>query len=207
MFECRSALADRPQPRSASGEAGPLVIGEAPGFALLQVSAFVGTMGELERIVRGVLGASLPQRVGGTGRSPDHRIFKVGPERFWTVGPQGPWIASLEQAVPGEIGSIVSLSHARTRLFIDGAASRAVLSRGIALDLHPEVFRPDAYALTGLQHTPVLLHRAGQNRYELYVPRTFAAWVWEWLTDAALPFGFEVVGTSAPADEERAGQK
>lgn len=197
MFECRSALASRLQPRSASGVGGPLTIGEGPGCALVQASAFVGTMGELERIVRGVLGAGLPQRVGATECSTDHRIFKVGPERFWIVGPQGAWIASLEQAVRAQIGSIVSLSHARTRLFIDGAASRAVLSRGIALDLHPEAFRLDAYALTGLEHTPVLLHRAAPNRYELYVPRTFAVWVWEWLTDAALPFGFEVAGTSS----------
>ena len=201
MFEHRTALAGRLQPRPASPATSALIVGEVSGFALLQVSAFLDSVGELDRIVRRVLGASLPQRVGSTGRSPDHHIFKVGPEQFWVVGPQDAWIATLQDGVPREIGSTVSLSHGRTRLFIDGVSSRAALSRGIALDLHPEVFRPDAYALTDLQHTPVLLHRTGQHRYELYVLRTYAVWVWEWLTDAVLPFGYAVAPAAASASK------
>ena len=199
MFECRPALAGLLQPRPASPAASALVVGEESGFALLQVSAFTGSEGELERIAQHVLGAELPQRVGAPGGCEDRHIFKVGPGQFWIVGPQDARIACLQDAVPRQIGSTVSLSHGRTRLFIDGASSRAVLSGGIALDLHPEVFRPGAYALTDLQHTPVLLHRVSQHRYELYVLRTYAVWVWEWLTDAALPFGFEVAGSPAAA--------
>jgi sarcosine oxidase subunit gamma len=207
MFERRTALAGLLRPRPASSAASPLVVGEESGFALLQVSAFIDTVGELDRIVRRVLGASLPQRMGSTGRSPNHHIFKIGPEQFWIVGSQEAWIASLQDGVPREIGATVSLSHGRARLFIDGASSRAVLSSGIALDLQPEVFRPDAYALTDLQHTPVLLHRTDQHRYELYVLRTYAVWVWEWLTDAALPFGFEVAAAPAPTIEAPAGRE
>ena len=207
MFERSSALAGRLQPRSARPLASPLTVGEVSGFALLQVSAFIDSVDELDRIVQRVLGVSLPQRVGSTGRSPDHHIFRVGPEQFWIVGPQDAWIASLQDGVPPEIGSTVSLSHGRTRLFIDGVSSRAVLSRGIALDLQPEVFCPDAYALTDLQRTPVLLHRANQHRYELYVLRTYAVWIFEWLTDAALPFGFEVAAAPASAINEHVDRK
>jgi sarcosine oxidase gamma subunit len=38
----------------------------------------------------------------------------------------------------------------------------------------------------------VLLHRAAPTSYELYLPRTFAVSLWEWLCDAALAEGFEV---------------
>jgi sarcosine oxidase gamma subunit len=38
-----------------------------------------------------------------------------------------------------------------------------------------------------------MIHRSGDNRYDLYVMRTFALWAWEWLTDAALPYGYEIV--------------
>jgi sarcosine oxidase subunit gamma len=199
MFEPGTALAGRLQPRSAGESASPLIIGEVSGFALVQACAFIGRVGELERIVQRVAGVSLPCSMGSTGRSAHHHIFKVGPERFWIVGPQEPALASLRDAVPREIGSIVALSHGRTRLFIEGAASRAVLSTGIALDLQPQIFPPDAYALVDLQRTPVLLHRVGCCRYELYVLRTYAVWIWEWLTDAALPFGFEVAGSPAAA--------
>ncbi len=124
------------------------------------------------------------------------RPFGAGPEQVRSAGGQNTWATSLGHAVPSAIGSLTSLSHGRTRLFVDGPAAREVLSKGIALDLHPEVFRCDAYALTGLQDTPVLLHRTGAQRYELYVLRTYAGWIWEWLTDAALPFGYDVVETS-----------
>jgi kynureninase len=46
-------------------------------------------------------------------------------------------------------------------------------------------------ALTGLHHTPIMILRSGESRYELYVMRTFALCTWEWLIDAALPFGYE----------------
>lgn len=124
------------------------------------------------------------------------RLYKIGPEQVQRVGAQETWATNLREAVPPEMGSVTGLSHARTRLFIEGTSAREVLSRGIALDLHPEVFKVDACALTGLESTPVLLHRTGLHRYELYVLRTYAEWIWEWLTDAALPFEYEVAGKS-----------
>lgn len=192
MVERRSVLASAVQPRSARTAGAPLALGEAPGFALLQATAFPGTVNELARIAQGLLGADLPLTVGAAARGAEHTLFKIGPESFWIVGPAGAWEVALRDAVPGEIGSVVSLSHGRTRLFIEGAASREVLCRGIGIDLHPEVFQTDAFALTELVHTPVLLHRCAAHRYELYVLTTYAEWVWDWLADAALPFDPEV---------------
>jgi sarcosine oxidase gamma subunit len=45
------------------------------------------------------------------------------------------------------------------------------------------------FAQTALHHVPVLLERSADLRYELQVPTTWAVSVWEWLSDAALPFG------------------
>ncbi len=73
-----------------------------------------------------------------------------------------------------------------------GAAARELLAQGVPLDFHPDVFRIGQFALTGLHHTPVLIHRRGEDLYELYALRTFGLSVWEWLTDAALPFGYEI---------------
>jgi sarcosine oxidase subunit gamma len=63
---------------------------------------------------------------------------------------------------------------------------------GIALDFHQSTFRIGHFAMAGLHHTAVLVHRSGEERYELYVLRSFALWTWEWLTDAALQFGYEI---------------
>jgi sarcosine oxidase subunit gamma len=177
----------------------PLKIGEACGFALLQAAAFVDTLSELECAVRSVLSVDLPKRIDTPAHAPEHCVFKIGPEQYWIVGPEGTWVASLRDAVPGSTGSITPLSHGRARLLIEGPSAREVLSKGIALDLHPKVFHCNTCALTGLQGTPVLLHRTGLYRYELYVLRSFADWIWEWLTDAALPLGYELAGTSPRA--------
>jgi sarcosine oxidase subunit gamma len=90
------------------------------------------------------------------------------------------------------MGAVTSLSHSRSRIFIEGRAAAEVLAKGIPLDFHPTVFTVGQFALTGLHHTPVLVHHSGETRYEIYAMRTFALSVWEWLTDAALPVGFDV---------------
>lgn len=193
MLERRSALVVRDVPAGA-GEPTPLRIGEVRGFALVQATAFVDTVEALERVMRSALGVDLPKSIGMSARAGEYCVFRVGPEQFWIVGPEDTRVTSLSEAVLPSLGAITSLSHGRTRLFIEGAPAREVLSKGIAHDLHPEVFHVDACALTELQHTPILLHRTGRDRYELYVLRTYAAWIWEWLTDAALPLGYEVAG-------------
>jgi sarcosine oxidase gamma subunit len=40
----------------------------------------------------------------------------------------------------------------------------------------------------------VLLHRVGPEAFELYVPRSYAANLWQWLTECSAEFGYEVEG-------------
>lgn len=214
MPERHSALRSA-EPRAGRREPQPparrSIIGEVRGFALLQVAAFPGTVVALRSAVRLTLGVDLPQDLTASRRGGEFCVFKVGAERFWIVGADDTraavtaWSNSVREAVPPAMGSVTSLSHARTRLFIEGPAARAVLSQGIALDLHPDAFRCEGSALTALEDTPVLLHRTGPERYELYVLRTYAGWIWEWLTDAALPLGYEVGERSHSAMPADAG--
>jgi methylglutamate dehydrogenase subunit D len=194
MLERRSALAGA-LGRGGAGETRRLALGEVRGWSLVQVAAFASTLPALANAVEPLLGAALPAGIGASVEAGSRRLFKTGPEQFWIVGPEADDLASaLAATVVPAIGAVTSLSHSRTRIFVEGAAARDLLAKGVALDLHPDVFRLDEFALTGLHHTPVLLHRSAADRYELYAMRTFALSVWDWLTDAALPFGYEVVG-------------
>ena len=171
-------------------------IGEARGWKLVQVAAFPSTAMGLEQAVRPLLG-DLPVRVGQASTVGARLLLKIGPEQFWVITRDGEDIArTLQLAVRSEIGSVTSLSHSRTCIWIDGPSAREVLAAGIAVDLHPDVFGPNFFALTGLHHTPITIHRSGESRYELYVIRTFAVWAWGWLIDAALPFGYEIIESS-----------
>jgi sarcosine oxidase subunit gamma len=196
MLDRQSALAAALRQPGRSGSEGnrSLRLGEVRGWNLAQVSAFASTSMELERVVSAALGVtSLPGKVGMAGEAGARRIFRTGPEQFWVTAPLPDNLASrLQEVVPAAMGAVTSLAHSRTRIFIEGEPAREVLARSIPLDFHPSAFVIGQFALTGIHHTPVLIHRSGEQRYEIYAMRTFALSVWEWLTDAALPFGYEV---------------
>jgi methylglutamate dehydrogenase subunit D len=182
-----------------SGVAGQrrLRLGEERGWSLVQLSAFAAKTAELRRTVRHSLGADLPLHVGEAAVFGSRVLMKVGSEEFWVITRNDEDSApALRAAVAPAVGGVIPLSHARTCIWIEGLCARAALATAIAVDLDPEAFRSGSFALTGLHHTPVLIYRSRETRYELYVMRTFALWTWEWLTDAALPFGYEVVAAT-----------
>jgi sarcosine oxidase subunit gamma len=196
MLEPKSALASALEKGGRDGADGKrrCRLGELRGWVLLQVAGFPGTIAEVERVLPAVLGGSLPKTLSETVAIGAGRVFRTGPEQFWIVGPagNGDAEAQLRQVIPPTVGAVTSLSHSRTRIVIDGACARDVLRKGIPLDFDPDVFRIDQAALTGLHHTPILVHRAGTDRYEIYAMRSFALSVWEWLADAALEFGYDI---------------
>lgn len=196
MLERKSALVDALQSGGRNGTTGQrrLRIGETRGWNLLQVASFSATLEELEQAVRPLLGGDLPTRLGKAISVNGRRLLKTGPEQFWIITRASEDLTTaFEAAVTQDIGTVTPLSHSRTCIFVEGLSARELLATGIALDLHPNAFQLDSFALTGLHHTPIMIHRSGDNRYELYVMRTFALWAWEWLTDAALPYGYEIV--------------
>jgi heterotetrameric sarcosine oxidase gamma subunit len=192
MLERRSALTSTlgKGGRDGADRTRRLKLGELRGWSLIQVAGFM----PLEQILSEALGSGLPAEVGKAVAAGERLLLKTGPDQFWILGPAADEIAArLQQAMSPSVGSVTPLSHSRTRIFIEGAAAPEVLAKGIALDFHPQVFRVGQFALTGLHHTPVLVLRAAEDRYEIFAMRSFALSVWEWLTDAALPLGYDVV--------------
>jgi heterotetrameric sarcosine oxidase gamma subunit len=196
MLERRSALAKALAEGGHGGPAGAgrLRLGEVRGWTLVQAAAFPATLADLASSLAAALGlAGLPARIGIVVEAGPRRILKTGPEQFWILAPAAdPLAVRLRQVVTPAIGAVTELSHSRSRIFIEGAAAAEVMARGIPLDFHPAVFAVGQFALTGLHHTPVLVHRSAEARYEIYAMRSFALSIWEWLIDAALPFGFAV---------------
>jgi methylglutamate dehydrogenase subunit D len=202
MFEPKSALASALKKGGRDGADGKrrCRLGELRGYVLLQVAGFPEMMPEVERALPAAVGAPLPKTLSETVAAGAGRVFRTGPEQFWIVGPANDGDgaeAHLRRAIPPAVGAVTPLSHSRTRIVIEGACARDVLRKGIPLDFDQDVFRVDQAALTGIHHTPVLIHRAGPDRYEIYAMRSFALSVWEWLTDAALEFGYDIAALDA----------
>jgi heterotetrameric sarcosine oxidase gamma subunit len=192
MLERRSALAAALERGGRDGARGSRLarIGEVRGWSLIQAAAFAATVQEAEERLESIIG-ELP--LGGHSVVPGERtIFRTGPEQFWIVGPEDGLFERLSQAVVPEIGAVTDMSRSRTRIFIEGACAADILKKGVPIDFHPKDFKPGQAALSGLHHTPVLIHRLREDRLEIYAMRTFALSLWDWLTDAALEFGYEV---------------
>lgn len=190
MLERQSALAHALARGGRDGADGArrLQIGEVRGWSLVQVAAFPGTVAR----VASVLGA-LPDSPREVLYAGDSLLLRTGPDQIWIIGREGAGLEQrLQQAIPSDMAAVTPLSHSRSRLFIEGPPARDALMKGVPLDFHPDVFGIGQFAQTGIHHTPVLIHRTGAERYEIYAMRTFALTVWDWMTDAALEFGYDV---------------
>ncbi len=115
----------------------------------------------------------------------------VAPGQHWVISQTADLLEKTAQGLGSTGGTYTSLSHSRVRVAIIGPQATRVLDRGISLDLHPEAFGVGHFAQTALHHCGIVLHRTGEHRYELYLPRTYAVSLWEWLVDAAWPLGYD----------------
>ena len=195
MLELRSALASVLSHGGRDGVDGRrrCRLGEVKGWSLAQVAGYPSTMTQVRARLIPIVDSELPNKIGAAVSAGARRLMRTGPEQIWVIGPMnddaGP---RAYEAIPSDLGAVTPLSHSRTRIAIEGECARDVLMKGVPIDVHPDMFGVGRFALTGLHHTPVLLHRAAPDRYEFYVMRTFALTLWEWLADAAWEFGYDV---------------
>lgn len=194
MLERRSALAGFHGATERAGVDGRvgLDIGEDASFSLVEIGLYPSKRAEGERAIASWLGA-LPETIAMPTQTAKGLLIRTGPLSFWLAGAAGADNANSARAgIPEVIASVIDLSSSRTRLTIAGASAADVLLKGLPIDLAPESFTVGQIALTGVHHTPILLHRTAIDRFEIYAMRSFALTVLEWLTDASLEFGYRL---------------
>lgn len=194
MLERRSALAGfhGATERAGIDDRVGLDIGEDAGFSLVEIGLYPSKRADAEQALRSWLGA-VPETITAPAETPRGLLIRTGPLSFWLVStPGSDHVSTARAAIPGAIASIIDLSSSRTRLSLAGAAAADVLLKGIPIDLAPDRFPAGSVAVTGVHHTPILLHRTALDRFEIYAMRTFALTVLEWLTDAAMEFGYRL---------------
>ena len=132
-------------------------------------------------------GRSLPQSVGEVSVGAT-RALCIGPSDWLLVSQQmnaSELCAKLKAEIDGEF-AIVDLSDGLATIHVSGAAARRLLSRGCGLDLHPQVFRAAQCARTRLADLAVVIDCLDEaGRFELHVSRSYAEYLYDWLTDAS----------------------
>lgn len=195
MAEIRSALESVYTPGrkgAGSGEA-PVTITEITGRDIVQLAAWPDTVGAVSGKAAKPVGVALPSDTRSASTKGKTWVFKTAPEKFLIVCEQKAKMGeALGKAFKAEQAVVTELGHSRTILRVSGEAARAVLARGVPVDLHPDVFARGAFAQTGIHGVSVLCTRSGPDQFDLIVPRNFAVVVFEWLEDTAAQFGYVV---------------
>ena len=168
-----------------------LRLGKLSDTRLLHIGVYPGVdaAARVAASASDVLGGPLPDSPVRTVTAGNHLIFRIAPDQYWVLRGDEPTLETrLRTAIPIDAGCVTSLDGARTRFFVEGPSARDLLGRLVPVDLHPTVFPVGGFAQTGIHHVAGLLLRATEDRYEFFALRTFAAFTWEVLVDAARPF-------------------
>ena len=117
----------------------------------------------------------------------------AGPETWLAIGSTRPDFETELKAVVGQAASIVDLSDQRVVMRMSGPMTRAVLAKGVTIDLHPRVFAVGDTAITLLAHITTQLWQVDDvPTFDLVAPRATARDMFHWLTVSAAEFGLDV---------------
>ena len=105
---------------------------------------------------------------------------------------EGALTLELKSCLNG-LASVSDQSHGRIVIQLSGPKVRAVLAKGSPVDFHQREFPVGASVPTQMAHVGVHVSRPGEEAFELSLFRGFSDHFWEWLTEQAQEFGYEVV--------------
>jgi len=134
-----------------------------------------------------IAGRPLPLAVNSW--SGDDPVFcRIGPDAWMLLSAQhgsGDLMDAVHMGCKRRSFASTDLSDAWVAIALEGPQAAEVLARGCGLDFSEPVFGHGACTRTRLAQLPVLLRRVSHERFEMLVDRSAAAWLHEWLQDAA----------------------
>lgn len=139
-------------------------------------------------------GVPLPLQPNRVATMRELRTLWLGPDEWLVTAPERgipDLMGRLTRSLAGRHATVTELSASRAVIAIAGTRTRALLEKGCGLDLHPRAFGPGHCAQTLFAKLPVIIDRVGATpSYRLFVRRSAARWLCDWLIDAAEEFRF-----------------
>ena len=186
MAERRSALAHL---AASAAVSSPTTLREVGHGSIVQIAAWPDSVAAVHRAVAEFLRIEAPPPLGQSSGDDAAAVLAIGPGRFFIAGDAEDLPARLEAALPSADGAVTDLSHGRTVLRLEGQGAAAILARCVAIDLDLRAFPPGRVAQTAMHHVDVTIRRRGEEVFDLWVLRSFAEALVEWLLDAGAEFG------------------
>ena len=141
-----------------------------------------------------ILGMILPNEACSTSNKEKITSLWLGPNEWLLVSnneiPKETNTYELEQILFDNIsktnlGAITNVTDHFTIFKLSGANIFEVLSKGCPFDFHSGDFGDTMVVQTILNHVDVTIHRRNKNDVDLFVRRSFAGYLWDWLKDSA----------------------
>jgi len=143
--------------------------------------------------VRDAVEIDLPLAPNTSSETPPLSALWLSPDEWMLTCAGGSEVnvsGALSMALTGQHGAVVDVTDSRTVLRLSGPRAREILAKGCALDLHRRSFALGDVAQTMLAKAVVVLHQLADDGeeagpvFDIYVPRSFADYLWSWLGDA-----------------------
>ena len=144
--------------------------------------------------VEKILGMILPKEACSTSSNEKITSLWLGPNEWLLVSndeiPKETNTYELEQVLfdninKANLGAITNVTDHFTIFKLSGSNIFEVLSKGCPFDFSSDDFGDNKVVQTILNHVDVTIHRRSENDGDLYVRRSFAGYLWNWLKDSA----------------------
>ena len=83
------------------------------------------------------------------------------------------------------LGAVTNVSDQYTILNLTGSNIFEIISKGCAFDFNSDSFTDNKVVQTLLNHIDVTIHKKSESNVDLYVRRSFAKHLWDWLKDSS----------------------
>ena len=141
-----------------------------------------------------ILGMILPKEACGTSKKEKITSLWLGPNEWLLVSndeiPKETNTYELEQVLFDSIsktnlGAVTNVTDHFTIFSLSGSNIFEVLSKGCPFDFSSDDFGDNTVVQSILNHVDVTIHCRSENDVDLYVRRSFASYLWDWLKDSA----------------------
>jgi len=161
---------------------------EQSGFTLRQIDgrAIVRLRVRPDAAPTAAEAMQLPQQALQTS-SGNPSAHWLGPDQWLLTSENTPVadiLINIDEALSGQLYSATDMSCALVCLSLTGPTARTVLAMGCGIDMHPGSFSTDRCVRTRFAQIPVLIVASGDSHFDLYVDRSYAHYLFEWIESA-----------------------
>jgi sarcosine oxidase subunit gamma len=93
-------------------------------------------------------------------------------------------LTRIDSVLSGQLYAATDMSSGLVCLRLNGPAARTVLAMGCGIDMHPDSFTTGQCVRTRFAQVPVFMVATGDFEFNLYVDRSYAHYLHEWLSCA-----------------------